>query len=194
LTNDYLTVTNIQGNYNTTGDLTLLNDGGHTQKVVGAWGTTTWDSKEYTLGQFHFHQPSEHEFDGMKYDMEMHFVHQYGDATDYLVLTVFFEIGPTANSFLTKVNYSKGSSTTDGTVAISGKLNAWDILGSVQGDSMYISYPGSFTTPPCTEGVTFILFTDNLQMSKAQWDAFATSLPNVTFTYNTAGNYRSVQS
>lgn len=194
LTAAYTTEQNIQGSYNAISkDLVLLNDGGHTQKVVGEWGTTTWDSKAYTMGQFHFHQPSEHLFDGMRYDMEMHFVHQYGTASDYFVLTAFFEIGPTTNKFLTSVKYALASSTTDASVAITDKINIWDILGSIQGNGQYISYPGSFTTPPCTEGVTFILFTDALQLTKAQWDAFAASLPSVTFTYNTAGNFRPAQ-
>merc|ERR1712091_175320 len=57
----------------------------------------------------------------------------------------------------------------------------------------YIAYSGSFTTPPCTEGVTFIIFREFQQMNKAQWDAFANSLPNVSFSYTSAtGNYRSV--
>merc|ERR1712194_122702 len=181
LSNDYTTTTDIVTSYSAKSSLSILNDGGHTQKVVGAWGTTTWDSKTYTMAQFHTHQPSEHTFDGMRYDMEMHFVHQQGTNTDYLVLTVFFNIGPTASSFLTTCNYSS--------------VNVWDVLGSAQGNGEYIYYSGSFTTPPCTEGVTFILFRDFLQMSKAQWDAYVTSLPNVTFSYSGAtGNYRTVQS
>jgi len=172
-----------------------LNDGGHTQKVVGAWGTTTYSSKAYTIAQFHFHQPSEHTFDGMRYDMEMHFVHQYGTATDYLVLTLFFNIGPTANTFLTKANYSSASATTDASVAITSSLNVWDILSTAQGAKEYITYSGSFTTPPCTEGVTFVLFNDPLQMSKAQWDAFATSIPDASVSYVAGtGNYRTAQS
>jgi len=195
LTNDYSTVTNIQTDLSSKSSLSILNDGGHTQKVVGAWGTTTWDSKTYTMAQFHTHQPSEHTFDGMRYDMEMHFVHQQGTNTDYLVLTVFFNIGPTASSFLTTCNYGSLSATDDASVAISSSVNVWDVLGSAQGNGEYIYYSGSFTTPPCTEGVTFILFRDFLQMSKAQWDAYVTSLPNVTFSYSGAtGNYRTVQS
>jgi len=195
LTNDYSTVTNIQGKYSPKSSLSILNDGGHTQKVVGAWGTTNFNSKDYTLGQFHTHQPSEHTFDGMRYDMEMHFVHQYGSNTDYLVLTVFFNIGPTASTYLTNIKYASASATTDASVAISGSVNVWDVLGQVQGNGEYIYYAGSFTTPPCTEGVTFILFTDYLQMSKAQWDSYTTSLPDITFSYSGAtGNYRSVQS
>merc|ERR1711988_1304231 len=193
LTNDYTTTTNIQTNWSALSGLKLKNASGHTQKVTGSWGTTTWSSKTYTVLQFHTHQPSEHTFDGMRYDMEMHFVHQQGTAADYLVLTALFNIGPTANTFLTNINYGSGNATTDGTKAISGSINVWDVLGSIQGNKQYIYYSGSFTTPPCTQGVTFIIFRDALQMSKAQWDGYVTSLPSVTFSYTGAsGNYRVV--
>lgn len=197
LTNDHTTTTDIQGSYGNRSGLSLLNSSGKTQKVAALTnnnlGTTTWNSKTYTMVQFHTHQPSEHTFDGMRYDMELHFVHQYGTATDFLVLTALFNIGPTANTFLTNIGYGSGSSTTDGTKAISGNVNVWDVLGKIQGDKQYIYYSGSFTTPPCTEGVTFIIFRDALQMSKAQWDGYVTSLPNVTFSYTGAsGNYRVV--
>lgn len=193
LTNNYTTVTNIQTKFVAKNGLKLKNAGGHTQKVSGAWGTTTWSSKTYTALQFHTHQPSEHTFDGMHYDMEMHFVHQNGSLTDYLVLTALFNIGPTANKFLTNIGYASGSKTSDAEVAIANYVNIWDVLGAIQGNGEYIHYGGSFTTPPCTEGVTFVIFRDNLTMSKAQWDGFAASLPSVTFSYSAAtGNHRSI--
>jgi len=61
---------------------------GHTQEVEGAWGTLMFRAKTYTVGQFHFHMPSEHTFDGYRYDMEMHVVHANtapGVTGDYLV-------------------------------------------------------------------------------------------------------------
>jgi len=193
LTNDYTTTTNIQTNWSALSGLKLKNASGHTQKVEGSWGTTTWSSKTYTVLQFHTHQPSEHTFDGMRYDMEIHFVHQQGTATDYLVLTALFNIGPTANAFLTTIGYASGNQTSDAENAISGTVNIWDVMGAVQGNGEYIHYSGSFTTPPCTEGVTFVIFRDNLTMSKAQWDGYAASLPSETFSYSGGtGNYRNV--
>merc|ERR1712159_916778 len=193
LTNNYTTTTNIQTKFTAKSGLKIKNAGGKTQKVAGSWGTTTWSSKTYTALQFHSHQPSEHTFDGMRYDMELHFVHQNGTATDYLVLTALFNIGPTANAFLTDIKYASGSATTDAEVAIPGSVNIWDVLGAVQGNGEYIHYSGSFTTPPCTEGVTFVIFRDNLTMSKAQWDGYAASLPSETFSYSGGtGNYRNV--
>jgi len=42
------TTTDIEGSYNTVSDLKIKNDGGHTLKVAGAFGTTTYNSKDYS--------------------------------------------------------------------------------------------------------------------------------------------------
>jgi len=157
---DMTTKRNLPGSYKSLSDLKIKNSGGHTFKISGSFGTTTFNSKEYTMAQFHTHQPSEHTFDGMRYDMEMHFVHQQGTAADYLVLTAFFNIGPEESEFLKEIKYSAGSSTADAEVAITDSINPWDVLGKIQGNKEYITYYGSFTTPPCTEGVNFVLFRD----------------------------------
>jgi len=73
-------------------------------EVEGEWGTILFKAKTYKVMQFHFHQPSEHTFDGNRYDMEMHIVHQNKaegivDADDYLVLALYFNIGPETNLF-----------------------------------------------------------------------------------------------
>jgi len=199
LTQSLSSAVEIKGNYNTlSSKVKLKNAGGMTQKVVpntgDNFGTTTYNGKEYTCVQFHSHQPSEHTFDGMRYDMELHFVHTQGTATnDFLVLTVFFNISGEDNELLTNIKYSTGSSTVDGTVDIEKDVNIWNFLKSAQVNKEYITYKGSFTTPPCSEGVNFVLFRDYLTMSKAQWDGYAASLPsdNISYTAGT-GNYRGV--
>jgi hypothetical protein len=35
-----------------------------------------------------------------------------------------------------------------------------------------VSYPGSLTTPPCTEGVRWEIFDEAIEMSKAQIDRY----------------------
>lgn len=193
------TLKNITGKYTTVSSgAKIKNAGGHTQKVIPKtgtnFGTTTWDSKEYTLIQFHSHQPSEHTFDGMRYDMELHFVHQQGTAADYLVLTLYYNIAAEDNAFLKKVKYSSGSKTADGTVDITESFNVWDALQYGSNDNKeYIYYSGGFTTPPCTEAVTFVLFRDYLTMSKTQWDNYAATITDTISYTSGTGNARAVQ-
>jgi carbonic anhydrase len=193
------TLKDITGSYTTVSSgAKIKNDGGHTQKVMPKtdtnFGTTTWDSKEYTMIQFHSHQPSEHTFDGMRYDMELHFVHQQGTNSDYLVLTLYYFISGEDNAFLNKVKYSSGSSTADATVDITDSFNVWDALQYGTDETKeYITYSGGFTTPPCTEAVTFVLFRDYLTMSKTQWDNYAKTITDTISYTSGTGNARNVQ-
>jgi len=157
------------------------------------FGQTTWNSKTFDCIQFHSHQPSEHTFDGMRYDMELHFVHKQTDADKYLVLTLFYNIGGTDNEFLTKVKYASGSSTSNATVDITDSFNVWDALSQGITNGEYIHYDGSFTTPPCTEAVTFVLFRDYLIMSKSQWDKYAATITDTISYSSGTGNARTVQ-
>jgi len=199
VTQSLTTAKNITGSYKSySSGAKIKNDGGHTQKVMPKtdenFGTTTFNSKVYTMIQFHSHQPSEHTFDGMRYDMELHFVHQQGTATDYLVLTLFYNIGGTDNAFLNKVKYSSGSSTADATVDITESFNVWDALSQGVTNGEYIHYDGSFTTPPCTEAVTFVLFRDYLMMSKSQWDKYAATITDTISYTSGTGNARTAKS
>lgn len=195
------TTTDISVSYNSQSSLSIKNSSGQTQKVTAAdatsWGTLKYDSTNYKLAQYHFHAPSEHTFDGLRYDMELHFVHAEDATTPtkYVVVTVFFNIGE-ENSFLTNSMFGSLSTTTDNTVSLSTSINPWDLI-SKSNSQGYIMYNGSFTTPPCTEGGTFILLREWQTLSQAQWSAFTASQPNAGVTdwaYTSGlGNYRVTQ-
>jgi len=107
--------------------------------------------------------------------MELHFVHadSLTAPTKYLVVTVFFNLGE-ENFFLKRSMFGGLSATTDATVSLNLGINPWDIMKRSNSQG-YIMYNGSFTTPPCTEGVTFILLREWQTLSQAQWSAFTTS-------------------
>jgi len=198
LTQSLTTKKDLTGSYvNYSSGAKIKNDAGHTQKVMPKtdenFGKTTFNSIEFENVQFHSHQPSEHTFDGMRYDMELHFVHKQKDVAKYLVLTLFYNIGGSDNEFLTKVKYASGSSTADATVDITESFNVWDALSQGITNGEYIHYDGSFTTPPCTEAVTFVLFRDYLMMSKSQWDKYAATITDTISYTSGTGNARNVQ-
>ena len=60
-------------------------------------------------------------------------------------------------------------------------VNAVDLLPEVR---TYYRYDGSFTTPPCTEGVNWFLMDTPVELSTTQIDAFKEIYSN---------NYRPVQ-
>jgi len=160
--------------------LTLRNNG-HTIQVNYQEGSyLRLNGKSYKLRQFHFHDPSEHHIDGKAYPMEMHLVHQ-DDGGQLLVVGILLALGE-ENRVFPRVGDgmqqhtghhlpSKGQEvTTDLT------FNLMDVLPH---DTHHFSYHGSLTTPPCSEGVQWIVLKTPIEISKVQADRFITTIgPN----------------
>ncbi len=53
-----------------------------------------------------------------------------------------------------------------------------NVAGALTNTSRYYTYPGSLTTPPCTETVTWFVLQEYAQLSSQQLDAFRRILGN----------------
>ncbi len=141
---------------------------GHTIQIAPAdAGGVIVDGVRYQLKQFHFHSPSEHAVNGHRAVLETHFVHQSAKG-DYLVIAVLSDIGtadPMLASLWTYLPTDAGKP-----VPLSDLLiNPQDLMPATQ--DFYV-YSGSLTTPPCTEGVTWMVYSSPLSVSTEQADAF----------------------
>ena len=130
------------------------------------------------LLQFHFHHASEHTVDGIQFPLEMHLVHR-SDSGSLTVVGVLFTEGP-ANEALAPV-WEHLPAEPAASHVVPGELDLAALLPSVQTSWRY---PGSLTTPPCTEGVSWVVLTERPTMSEAQIAAFGAIHPN---------NFRPVQ-
>lgn len=139
--------------------------------------TLSYDGSVYNLLQFHFHIDSEHEIDGRRFPMEMHFVNQKVGSTgtdDLLVVGRFVEVGDT-NAVLVPFFDAIASIPNPGD---SLGLTAFDIASLVPLGQPQYRYAGSLTTPPYTEGVNWnIFYGPSLAVSAAQIDQFAAAFP-----------------
>jgi carbonic anhydrase len=151
-----------------TSELHEINNG-HTIQVSKKSGDYVHLNKRtYYLKQFHFHEPSEHHINGKTFPMEMHLVHQ-DESGHIMVIAVLMEEG-LGNSVLHKIlswlpdQIGKGY-----TVAM--KANIRKILPA---NTAHYSYLGSLTTPPCSEGVQWIVLTQPTRVSKQTVDWFVT--------------------
>lgn len=148
---------------------TELIDNGHTiQGTCSEGSQLTVGDHTYELKQFHFHTPSEHTVDGVHSPMEMHLVHQATDGT-LAVLGILFEEGQHNGAFDTLISVlpdAVGDAHVD-----EGAFFDVDALLPL-GRSSY-EYEGSLTTPPCTEGVRWLIATERVQMSAAQIAEFS---------------------
>lgn len=142
--------------------------------------TMTVRGKSYRLDQMHAHSPSENRLAGRQFPAEFHFVHKSADGA-VAVFSVFAEVGPPNAAwrpFIDSVGKAKGQGE-GGAVEIA---IAWSAL--VPKPASVIQFPGSLTTPPCTEGVDWAVNPRPITLSQGQID---------TLRAVYAGNNRPVQ-
>ena len=132
----------------------------------------------FELEQFHFHHCAEHTIEGVRLPLELHLVHR-SEGGSLVVVGVLFREGP-ANRALAPV-WSSLPATAAPPRAVP---DAVDLPALLPERRTSWRYSGSLTTPPCTEGVAWIVLTEPLTLSAAQIEAFAAIFPN---------NYRPVQ-
>ena len=130
------------------------------------------EGKTYTLQQFHFHLPSEHEVDGKHADMELHFVHKSDEGT-LAVLSVLITKG-IENVELNKLWSVLPTEESKQEAPIESAFNMNKLLPT---DLHSFRYQGSLTTPPCTEGVQWIVLGNQVQWSEEQIRKFGSHFP-----------------
>lgn len=139
-------------------------DTGHSIQVDYAPGSTiTVNGETFELKQFHFHEPSEERFHGHSFPMVAHLVHQNAHG-ELAVVAVLFERGK-ANAFLAPIwkHFPTDKNTLHPIADTS--VNLADVLPASRG---YYTFPGSLTTPPCSEGVTWFVLKTPVEMSEQQ--------------------------
>lgn len=152
----------------TDGPVTLLNNGHTLQATMkrGAPDSITLDNVTYTLQQFHFHAPSENTVHGKHYAMEMHLVHVNAEG-EIAVVAVMFDKGE-ANQALEDL-WRNIPSVVDQSTTLKHNL---DINRLLPADKTYWRFSGSLTTPPCSEGVTWLILKHPLTLSASQQEKF----------------------
>jgi len=141
---------------------------GHTIKVdVESGSYVKIDGLEFELKQFHFHSPSENEINGKNFPLEAHFVHQSKDGA-LAVVAVMYKEG-TQNKTLKKICSTIFSNIHK---VHACKLTAEDINKLLPKNKDYYRFSGSLTTPPCSEGVRWIVLKEYLEIDKSQVEKF----------------------
>ncbi len=161
---------------------------GHTIQVNyqgGSWLTV--DGHNYELKQFHFHAPSENHIHGHEFPMEAHLVH--ADSEGHLaVVAVMFEAG--AENAELKTAWQAMPTHADEHHALTQKISAAALLPAKHD---YYHFTGSLTTPPCTEGVNWIVLKQPVTASAAQIAQFSQVMGHPNNRPLQALNKRTVQ-
>ncbi|XP_021824067.1 alpha carbonic anhydrase 1, chloroplastic-like [Prunus avium] len=121
----------------------------------GDAGSIKINGTEYFFKQCHWHTPSEHSINGIRYDLELHMVHQSTDPkikNSIAVLAFLYHIG-NPNLFLSKMNKDIMSEVATKEVHL-GVIDPREIKWT---SFSFYRYIGSLTSPPCTEGVIWTI-------------------------------------
>ncbi len=153
--------------------LALFNNGHTVQAAATTGGEITIPSGTYPVDQFHFHARSEHTVDGDHAPLELHIVHKIpaadGQPDKYAVVGLMFEVGE-ENTALAPFFEHIPATVTKEPASVDGETI--DLAAVLPEDQTYYAYEGSFTTPPCTQGVQWHVLTEPISISQTQLDAF----------------------
>jgi carbonic anhydrase len=161
----------LQFNYTPSRGVVVNN--GHTVQVdVDGENSIAVRNANYKLLQFHFHTPSEEMINSKRYSMVAHLVHK-NEAGQLAVVAVLMEQGE-ANPFIDKVWTYMPLDNNDRVRMPEGLLDVADFLPK---DQRYYQFMGSLTTPPCTEGVLWMVLKQPVKISAAQYRLFRQQFP-----------------
>ncbi|KAF7352159.1 Carbonic anhydrase [Mycena venus] len=166
---------------------TLVNLGTTLEVVMN--GTLIFNKTDYQLKQFHLHTPSEHRIEEEYFPMEMHMVHQSNIDGSLLVAAVLFQLSEngTTTQLITSMALNLANVTDPGTNTTTGPLDFTSVVHAVMSGPLY-QYSGSLTTPPCTQGVTFLVLANPLSLDVQTYNNLKKILKfNARYTQNTLG-------
>ena len=123
----------------------------------------TLNDTNYRLIQFHIHTPSENKWRGKQFPLEIHFVHQGNDGT-VAVIGVFAKLGK-ANPALQKIIDHIPHEIGQEIRVPATRINPASFLPIKKS---YYYFLGSLTTPPCTEGLRWVVMDEPITASPEQ--------------------------
>lgn len=150
---------------------TIVNNGHTIQLNFAAGSTLDFGGTNYKLLQVHFHRPSEHLIGGKSYPMEAHFVHR-AEQGALAVVGVLLTLGK-PNAALHRIVDTMPAQEGPPVKADAG-INPNLLLPAKHG---YYRYPGSLTTPPCSETVEWLLLTEPVNVAETDVADFARLYP-----------------
>lgn len=147
-----------------TGSAKVANNGHSIQADAASGNGLTLDGVRYSLVQIHFHSPSEMTLSGTHAPIELHFVNSTESGRSVVIAAL---VQPGADNaawrpYVDALGLAKDKS----------KDIELDWSRLLPTDLSTIRFDGSLTTPPCTEGLEWLVLKAPIVMSTAQIQAF----------------------
>ena len=174
-------------NYEDSTNLNSITNNGHTiqYNFDGELNKFVYEDNVYKMKQFHFHSPSEHTLNGVRYPLEIHLVHHNEESNSYVVFAFLVQQGESDPifTFLEKFLPIKEGETKKISATYNLGTTVQDVFSTDSVEAF--TYEGSLTTPPCTEDVHWIVFKNASTASASQIKMLADLMPK--------NNYRDIQ-
>ena len=151
----------------------VVNNGHTIQVDVAGDNQITVRGSSYKLLQFHFHHPSEERVNHRGFAMVVHLVHRNPEG-QFAIVAILLDPGE-ANTLINKVWTYMPLDSGDRVRMPAGLLNMNELLPR---DQRYYQFMGSLTTPPCTEGVLWLVLKQPVAIGRDQQRLFAQLFPN----------------
>jgi carbonic anhydrase len=137
--------------------------------------------KQYELKQFHFHRPSEENISGHAFEVEAHLVHADSDGNLAVVAVLLNKGGdnPLIHKLWNDLPKEKEKEVRE-TVHI-------DITQLLPASRSYYTFPGSLTTPPCSENVNWFVLKQPVTISGDEIETVFAPIPERRPTDSTTG-------
>ena len=149
----------------------VIDNGNTVQVNVSPGNSIEVMGRRFELVQFHFHRPSEERINGRQFDMVAHLVHK--DLEGKLaVVAVLLDRGsaqPIVQMVWNNLPLEKGEELPARALL--------DLNGLLPAERGYFTYMGSLTTPPCSEGVLWMVMKTPVTVSADQIGIFARLYP-----------------
>lgn len=150
----------------------VVNNGHTIQVDLEGENTLTVRGSTYRLLQFHFHHPSEEKINQKGFSMVAHLVHR-NEQGQLAVVAVLIDPGE-ASPLIQKVWTHMPLDVNDRVRLPEGLIDMAQLLPQ---DQRYYQFMGSLTTPPCTEGVLWMVLKQPMTVSREQLRLFAQLFP-----------------
>jgi carbonic anhydrase len=151
------------------GPITEANDGRTILVWVDPGCYIVVSGVRYELVQFSFHHPGEHAIRGKLTDMDVQLVHKSADGKVAILDVLLNEDVGNPNATLSTL-WAHMPTTSGAQQKITDMVNP---AGLLPADRSYWTYQGSLSHPPCTEGVQWFVFEQELGISREQLRTFA---------------------
>jgi carbonic anhydrase len=151
------------------GPVTLENTGRGIVAQVDPGSYILVGGVRYNLLRYEFHHPSEHAVKGRLADMEVDLIHQSEDGRLADVSVRLNEDRGNPNAVLAAL-WEHLPATAGSHAKVDDMINPGGFLPADRG---YWTYTGSQLTPPCSEGVSWFIFENDISISREQLRAFA---------------------